>query len=233
MTIGAQEWAVVSAVPPRRADFGKTGTLLLNLTPLGIASPHDILFTLPTVSSEFPPIATRVARDRGAVLTMQEDDWRQVELVSTALESIVDTEFEAIREVLEHQRVDQGYQHCHARRLIPEPIQRHVRPERIRALLSEGRPLAEGAGIPRPMATELISDTFAVELASLAVYGHELDGRVDVLGLKTRMDPVGDRTADDRIISEVMIECNAMIVDWCGLRKVTAEIEAVRQFLEA
>jgi hypothetical protein len=82
------------------------------------------------------------------------------------------------------------------------------------------------------MATELISDTFAVELASTSVYGRELDGRVDVLGLKARIDSSGDWAADARIIGEVMIECDAMIVDWCGLRKVTAETEAVRKFLE-
>jgi hypothetical protein len=233
VTIGDQNWMVTGATPRRREDIERTGRLLLRLSALGVASPPDILFTLPTVAADFPPIATRVARDRGAVLLMHEDDWRQIELVSQSLEAIVDTEFESIREVIEHQRVGVGYQRCHARSLITAPIQRHVPPERIRALLADGRELKEGAGVPQTMTVDLISDSFAVELGTISLYVHEREGRVDVLGLQRRTDAVGGHLHDARILCEVLNECRAIIVDWCALRKIPPDVRTVEQFLEA
>ena len=76
LSLQGQEWAVTEADPVHSKDFIESGSLKLKLQKIAKVDPHNILYTLPTISNEFPIIADRSAFDNFRT-NFYEDDWRQ------------------------------------------------------------------------------------------------------------------------------------------------------------
>ena len=119
--LGNGDWHVEEADPVTRLEFAASGHLRLVLRKIEHVDPKTILFSLPTLENALPPL---VPGDAADALTLHEDDWRQVELVSSSHAIALDAELAAIRDVKserEHEGIP-GYRRLHVRERIPHPL---------------------------------------------------------------------------------------------------------------
>jgi hypothetical protein len=85
----------------------------------------DVLYTTPTIENTFPEVEyTDPPSFKG--LTVHEDDWRQIEFVSTNLIDLVAEEIASIQRIFEDQskEIEAGlvFKETHLRTKIPKPI---------------------------------------------------------------------------------------------------------------
>src|SRR5262245_22763368 len=90
LTISNKQWSVVNATPKQKADFEKSGKLTVVLSPIQMANPKDILFSLPTINDRMCALEKVPSLD--GLLLIHEDDWRQVEFVSETFRREIDAE---------------------------------------------------------------------------------------------------------------------------------------------
>ena len=209
LEIGGAPWKVVRAEPDGRDAIARAGEVTLRLAPAESGLTHE----QPTRDDALPdldPPADHGRRDDG--LALPAVDWRQVELVSAALRSAIDAEFEAIRAAAASGKPG-AYPRCHVRSGVPEPLkgQRIARAEIVRAL---------DAPDPRTLALHghpgHVRGGFAVPLGESIVYGTvsgtegEKGGTVRVLGLAGYPRSVAPRLA------ELARKHGLLLVDWCA-----------------
>jgi hypothetical protein len=118
--IGDDEWSVVDASPRTRADYAKFGALTLRLHRIQRIDPREILFTLPSICDAIPGVGDQPID--GTELVLAEDDWRQFELVSSALRSEVDEEIFKIRLIHENGTAKVGWREVHVRTKPESPL---------------------------------------------------------------------------------------------------------------
>jgi len=95
-TLADQEWTVIEANPVHSKDFTVTKSLKLRLQRVEMLNPKDILYTLPTISNEFPGISNTKGFDK-FLTTLYEDDWRQREFLNKSAFPLVEIEINGIK----------------------------------------------------------------------------------------------------------------------------------------
>ena len=122
LSIAGDEWSVVSAVPPRKAEFRKTGSLIITLAKYEVTQidPAKILYSLPTISSDLPGVEAADSLEN--VLVVYEDDWRQFEFLSVRLENEIRQELEDILNIYQTQHDGSGFKQLHVRRRVDIPL---------------------------------------------------------------------------------------------------------------
>ena len=125
ITLAGAEWSVVEADPVHSKDFIKAGWLKLKLQKIGQFDPGNILFTLPTISNEFPIIADTALFDSFRT-NFHEDDWRQREFLNRSSLPVVKAEINGIKEIWENhnKKVDgnfNAFTKVHVRKSIGLP----------------------------------------------------------------------------------------------------------------
>jgi hypothetical protein len=93
--LGKDDWSVVAAQPTNRTEYAKSKSLTLRLRRIELIDPSKILFSLPSICDMIPGLSDQALS--GDEFVLAEDDWRQFELVSNDLGSVVDAEIEKIR----------------------------------------------------------------------------------------------------------------------------------------
>jgi hypothetical protein len=94
--LGGADWHVEHAEPMTRAEYVKTAHLVIRMRKIEYVDPQQMLFSLPTIENALPPV--RPGTHDGAA-ALQEDDWRQVELVTRTFTAALTDELEAIRAI--------------------------------------------------------------------------------------------------------------------------------------
>ena len=183
--IGDEDWSVVEAEPQTRAEYSKTKKLTLRLLRIEFAPFDDIIFSLPSICDTLPPLCET---PRGASdLLLNEDDWRQLELVSRAKYAAIELQFAAIRQIHEEQSVEGGgWREVHIRTEPSPAITSDLHMDDIRrAFDGIGRLAGLAFGRPGSTAeTHLVADGFSVSCNDgLSIYGVAPSGRVDTLGV--------------------------------------------------
>lgn len=208
--LGEQDWTVLRAEPPTRAEFAKTRRLMLTLAkaePITMMDPRQLLFSLPTINDRLPDDA-EPADGREAVLA--EDDWRQVELVSAGLRAVVDEEIRAITGIYEMHRQGPGFDQVHVRSRIEHPLGGGLPADALHSL---------GLGAPRALRLDRHGDRvrggFAHELAASdwLLYGVAGDGAITVLGLHPGAEPPSD--AAIQALDALAGRHGLIVVNWC------------------
>lgn len=95
-TLADQEWTVMEANPLHAKEFTLTKSLKLKLQKVEKLDPKDILFTVPTISSEFPRLTDTPQFDTFQT-TLYEDDWRQREFLNRSAFPLAEIEVEGIQ----------------------------------------------------------------------------------------------------------------------------------------
>jgi len=196
--LGDAEWHVVAAEPMTRAEYAACGTLRLMLHKIELVDPKTILFSLPTIENQLPPLGPGAGP---AACMLHEDDWRQRELVSARLEPEIAAELADIRKIHEG-RTGPGFKTIHVRSRIPEPLGgRTVALADLVAALGnpERADIALGGGV--------VTGGFAFAIAGGHVYGREDGGLVVTLALAPGTDPAA--------ISAFAPAHQLVLVEWC------------------
>lgn len=208
--IAGKPYSVARAQPLTKREFRKSGRLVLRVTPIMMIDPSAILFSLPTIDDRWPSMEP--AADQPAGLSMHEDDWRQIEFISSELGAEVDSQLDAVREVMSEARKGGAYTRIHVRDRITTPITQALRPSEVAALLGISR------GSPSPIRIDRMAgrvrDGGALRLSDrLWAYWFAPDDQVAVLGLHGQFDADPKRW-------EPVLRAGLILVDWCRAQRI-------------
>ena len=222
MQLGEASYLVVSATPPTAREFGRSGELRLVLRKQEVTmmNPRDILFSLPSISNELPPMEEERG-PRAQMLELHEDDWRQVEFVSLPLQDSVEVDLRAIDRIHREQREGRAFKALHVRKEVPQPLEgTWFSVGELRTALGEGT-LWRGGVCLRGTSGQ-VAGGFAARLPSgLEVYGFEHEGRVRTLGLE--WNTLGSaRETDARLLAAFATPRQLLLVDWCRVEMMPA-----------
>jgi hypothetical protein len=199
--IGGDDWHVEQAEPVTRAEYVASGRLRLVIHKITYVDPKELLFSLPTLANELPAMRDG---DASAALVLHEDDWRQVELVSSRFEPEIAAELAAIR-VIYAARKGVAFEKLHVREHIPEPLAGvALSVDQIKAALGGDVARRELAIRDTP---GVVEGGFAFLVDGGAVYGYELNDRVACICVH-RMEP--------DVLFELASAHALVLVDWCA-----------------
>jgi hypothetical protein len=174
---------------------------------------------LPTICDAIPAIAPGTTRQGKSVFEIHEDDWRQIECISTSYRSAIDSQLAEIQRIYAEESRDNGsflaFKHIFIRSQITAPISSEIPLSQLLAMLPEHHPY-EGVSYPKEMG--LIDGGFACKLAGLIVYGQAIGGFVQTLALHA--DPAKLEVVPELApaLSSIMSRCDLYLVDWCRNR---------------
>lgn len=216
LKLGDKMYAVVSAFPKTAQEFRATGQLRLDMREMQTETvdPKDILYSLPTLSSELPDLEEGSTKLGRQVLEMHEDDWRQIELVALTLETSIENELRAVARIHQKHRQSAGFDAIHIRKEVPAPMQGSwLTLDELRSYLGETASWFEGVAFQGM--TGVVAGGFAVKLASgVTLYGLQWGGRVQVLALRPPKGLTGAE-ADMRLVAGLATRHQLCLVDWC------------------
>jgi hypothetical protein len=219
LDMGGNHFEVVSAEPMTRAEAATRGfmTIRLRRSKVQMVNPQELLCSLPSICNELPAILEGSSKAGKRVLTIHEDDWRQVELLSPAAAEAGAADLAAIADIRREQRVGSGFRKLHVRKGVAEPL--------LGMSLSlenlgrePGIAEADFDGLAFEGVEGIVEDGFAQQLpGGLIAYGRAEGGRVRELGLIRGAGAVRRDTKWVPLASWIAAN-HLLLVDWCRLR---------------
>jgi hypothetical protein len=175
-----------------------------------MVDPSKLLFSLPTICDELPPVTAEPAH-KGDVL-LHEDDWRQLELVASPQRHMISENLAAIREV-RAEASGLGFARIHVREEPRRPLfgLDLDRDQLVSVIPTEHGPVAVA------FASELrrISGAFAYVGPTSTVYAVEHEGVIVTLGVHIT-SASDSRDAGVAALTELADQHGAYLVDWVG-----------------
>lgn len=231
VVIDGKSWEFIEAIPSEKKEFAQTGHVEIRLRDLGLIDPEKVLFSLPTLDTTLPEIGGQEC-PRDERLVIHEDDWRQIEFVSTSHLSGIETELRAIEKIFQEGRQGGGFREIHTRSEVGAPL--------FDSLLSYGKVKRElgcrrefkgvsFAGIPT-----LIENGFAFESdLGMTFYGQQADGILSSLCQTVRNTSKINRGSAAKRLAKFTDSHNLVYVDWCWMVALNGdEAEFKRHFSE-
>jgi hypothetical protein len=228
LDIKDQKWSVQSAEPAEKAQFLKTGKLRLVLSRVTLVNPADILFSLPTISND-------IGNSQGdtlpndAIFAIHEDDWRQVEFVSTQFNSGIDQEFADIQRIWTSERSGPAFKKLHIRKRIPEPLaDSSLHLDDLREIIPPGKQF-DAVGFLRTRGTIPQSFAWSVcdNFVAWGIVGP--DGRILRFCLSGMPDP-DEISAISASLAKLTEHHRLHFVDWCRTTKIHSDARAFESY---
>ena len=217
------------AKPQDKAEFIKTKRLKVFVLPISSIPPGEIYFSLPTISNDIGGV-TGDALPNEDIFALHEDDWRQIEFVSTRFDGLIDEEIADIRTIYKNERLPSGpFKKVHIRKRIVDSLAGVSL--KLSDLESLFRPVQKfrAVGFERQRGT--IPNGFAWKIdSSLIVWGV-----TDMNQIVTTLCVMGDPergtidSASDSFAS-LSLKYDLQFVDWCRGRKIGSDREAFKQY---
>ncbi len=202
MHFGDLRFQVKRAEP---ADFRKTGCLRVELWPIDSIELDQILCSIPSIAEALPEI--RPPWGPGC-LVLNEDDWRQIELVSAHRRDEVERELAGVRRIFAEERHGEGFRTLHVRKL-EHPIEKLT----VRELEAALPPRERFLGLTFRDAEGRVPDGFAwTTERGTVVYGEARDGQV----VTACLEPQGNEPGLSGL-------ADVLLVDWCAARVVNPD----------
>jgi hypothetical protein len=228
---GEEDWQVIEARPVTAAEFRRTGQLLLVVRKItiGLMDPLQILFSLPTIANDaLPPIALGTTKIGIDAIEIQEDDWRQIEWVPASIADIVETEFGAIRHILENEQQGPGFRKCHARVSVSTVAFMQINFAQLQAAL--GPKAGWLAGFAYQGIVGLVENSFAVRLlSSIELFGIVTEGVTQsICFANTRSNNVP--MPDLQNLADFAAARDLMLVDWPQLTVLEPDIADYKKY---
>jgi len=175
--------------------------------------PKTILFSLPTISDDFPA-TVQVSSDLiQNAIGINEDDWRQIEFVESAALLDIEREIKEIDAFKSENHVGLGWKNVYIRKERPDGLYQsrlpltlidYVPHDAIQKLL-----------IGSPGHESEVKGGFAIRLGpSLIMYGRESGGTLINLGLN-RLPDEKEAALGDHLLA-ICNKFHLVIVDWCA-----------------
>lgn len=233
MHIGEEDWTVLKAEPMTAEEFLQTGKLVLTLQKVVTRHPKDILLTLPTLYSEIPGIIGGSTKQGKNVLELHEDDWRQIEFVSMTYRSTVDEELAKVKRIYQEASVFNGqffgFKELHLRQQLVRPLQAAIPLKQLPLFFTPIPYMYEGVSYQH--IDGIIEGGFAFKAGTLIFYGQQSGGVVSSLGLKMEESVSQEIKTIASALQQLMATYNLDLVDWCGVRLISANIDLLTKFL--
>jgi len=231
VTLRGESWEVLEADPVTREECAKRRALRLTVRRMKATdiSPGELLFSLPSICDRIPAIQDGTSKLGKNVLELHEDDWRQVELVSSANRQEAGACLNRIREIYETQRApSRGFKSIHVRKEVASPLQGSTL---TMAALRSALPMARALdGLGYRGVAGLIQDGFALEAPGVTAFGLERDQKIEACCLDLRADPAWNQHVPR--LAALMAECDLFLVDWCRVHLASASETALKAYLE-
>jgi len=177
--IGSDEWSVVQASLKTRAEFGKARALTLRLSRITRIDPKEILFSLPSIYDRIPGTGDQPVD--GSEFLLDEDDWRQFELVSSSLRAEVDEEIASICLIHQARQLTAGWRKIHVRTKPEPPLACDLALDDLAHSLNS---LSQLKGLTYRGASRRIIDGYSMTIPdALTIYGAAPNGKVQVIAL--------------------------------------------------
>jgi hypothetical protein len=213
-------------------EFRQTGTLRIELREVEYAmvDPSELLYSLPSISNELPPIAEGSTKLGRNVLELHEDDWRQVEFVALAHQPAIATAFAAIERIYTEHRKDSGFDELHIRNEVPAPLEgTSLTVAGLRGAVGETVTWLDGVSFHGVAGR--VEGSFAVKLPSgPALYGLQREGRISVLGLHHTKASAAIE-GDARLLAALAAKHQLCLVDWCRVEQLPPSAERLQAWL--
>ncbi|MCB0698336.1 MAG: hypothetical protein H6551_02150 [Chitinophagales bacterium] len=206
MHIHEEEWLVEEAIPENAADFINTRKLILKLKRVEQINTDELLFTIPAVSNDYPPLSS-MSEYAGEPLVIHEDEWRQKEFLKPSSVDNVNKEFEQINNIIENSSVvsESGFvafRECHARNIIEDP-ELEIEFSKLMNFMhvAEMQPLQVNG--------EFVTEGFSFKTTGTGYYGTVKNGIV------TRLSISNMNTDSYQEVRKIIEEFGVIYVDWC------------------
>jgi hypothetical protein len=187
-----------------------------------VLDPKTILFSLPTLCDGLPPLESPVESVPNGALRLHEDDWRQIEFVSSQDREVVNRELAELREFKVANKVGPGWKNVYVRDSRPEAVRaskialsrvlelaRQAAPARL-FLETQGRSAEVRGGFAIPLDDDVL------------LYGNAIDGKVVSLNLHLKAkDSLTPKV--EAIAFAISRAFNLSVVDWYGARVLSAK----------
>jgi hypothetical protein len=229
-----EDWEVVKASSMTAKQFIKAGKLILTLQKVktGYVQAKDILYTLPTLNKETPPLIKGSSKLNKHVLELHEDEWRQIELVSPIYKDKIIGHFQEIARIHNEQSIFNGvfyaYKEIYLRDGIDNPLKQAIRLSELYSKLSTKSTQYEG--LTYEDVAGLIAGGFAFHSGELDFYGQQIDGRVNILCLHSRI--INYTPQEALFLKEIMSQYDLILVDWRRVTSVSAEGNNIQEYLQ-
>lgn len=104
LQLGDDAWSVTRAEPAAKAEFTRSGRLVLTLARVESVPAREVRYSLATIYEAIPPSSPAGSGDGAGrdVFVTHEDDWRQIELVGAGHGQEIREELRAIGAIFEH-----------------------------------------------------------------------------------------------------------------------------------
>ncbi len=231
VTLRGESWEVLEADPMTREECSKRRALRLTVRRLkaAVISPGELLFSLPSICDAIPGIQEGTSKLGKDVLELHEDDWRQVELVSSANRQEARACLDRLREIHETQRTPSGaFKSIHVRKEVASPLQGSTL---TMAALRSALPTARARdGLGYQGVAGLIQDGFALEAPGVTAFGLERNQKLEACCLHLRADPAWNQHVPR--LAALMRDCDLLLVDWCRVHLASGSEQALKAYLE-
>jgi len=216
MHINEQPWQVVKAEPTESKDFIASGKLTLTCAKIEYISTEGVLYALPTINEQVPETGA-VAPEQN-VFTLHEDDWRQMEFVSSAHTETIGVELRAIMNIYQNHQKGQGFDKLHVRKAISRPLGTNaITPAKLQQYLPPDFKTADAVVFAQD--EHEIKDVFAYNLSPLVLYGHLVKaGTMDALCMQFVDIPTNTLPYVIDGIVNFMHDHDLIFVDWLRMQ---------------
>lgn len=177
--------------------------------------PKALLFSLPTISNDFPAMVEGSSDLPRDALSINEDDWRQIEFIENAALPEIEREMREIEAFKKENRVGLGWKNVYVRKQRPDGLY----PSRLPLSLLNSVPHdpLQKLLIGSPGHESAVKGGFSIRLGpSLIMYGRESSGILINLGLN-RLREDEPASLEGHLI-DICRNFNLVIVDWCAGR---------------
>ncbi|MBE7463015.1 MAG: hypothetical protein HS116_05905 [Planctomycetes bacterium] len=228
LEMAGKKWSVTDAEPADKADFAASGKLRVTLAEITMMAPGDLLFSLPTISNDCgSPVGDTLPHD--GLFQIQEDDWRQIEFVSSDQVGQVELELNDIRKIYSERGDGVGFREIHVRERIPTPLMGAVLSiERLRSFFPLKRKF-DAVSIRRTPGTIPTSFAWTAE-AGPVLWGIASEDRTIVVLCLSPAPCQSELLADG--LAKMTREAGVLLVDWCRAQYVTGDKEQFLKYLE-
>lgn len=214
------------ADPVTRPEYAKSKKLQLYLRKIEKMDPAKILFSLPSICDQIPPLG--IVPLSGNDYVLHEDDWRQLEFVSQQFAQETTEEIEAIRQIHEQHAAEYGWRKIHVRSRLAIPISSHLTIHEV----AQGFGLSSNlSGVSYSKANNRIESGYSFTAKDgQKFYGLEADGIVTVLAVareKLSSTPFDSIELARKIASKFGLD----LVAWCKCERSNSSDPRFKEIL--
>jgi hypothetical protein len=229
-----EDWELIEASSMTSEQFVEAGTLVLKLRKIetGYVQAKDILYTLPTINKEAPPIAEGSSKLDKQVLELHEDEWRQIELLSPTYQDDVIAHLKEIARIHNEQRVFNGvfvaFKEIYIREGISNPLKKKIKLSEVYSVLPPQA--VQYDALAYENVAGLIEGGFAFRIDTLDFYGQQMDGIVNTLCLHSCI--LSYSLAAAAFLKQIMTQQELILIDWRRVTGLSPDGNNVEQYLQ-